>query len=216
MHWPIIETTFGLRSRRRSSAMILVSRSDYPHARWFYHRPYFSSENRYRPGGGICARLQKRTSLLGIKRKPMGTPVPANSVEKVIFGRTTKFFRAAERLSDHIDLYNRGHEPDFLFIKNRAAQERSNNRPSRDFEATRGSGLDQKSAFDNTRAIAGCPDRRIDRLCMTCCSPSQLSHHAGCPARPRLRRKRDSSLLAIQGPGHPRNLVSKGNGDSLT
>jgi hypothetical protein len=25
----------------------------------------------------------------------------------------------------------------------------------------------------------GCPDRRIDRLCITCCSPSQPSHHAG-------------------------------------
>src|ERR1700740_2561667 len=24
----------------------------------------------------------------------------------------------------------------------------------------------------------GCPDRRIDRLCITCCSPSQPSHHA--------------------------------------
>ena len=27
-------------------------------------------------------------------------------------------------------------------------------------------------------AQVGCPDRRIDRLCITCCSPSQLSHHA--------------------------------------
>jgi hypothetical protein len=61
--------------------------------------------------------------MLGIKRRPMGTPVPANSVEKVIFGRTTKFFRAAERLSDHIDLYNRGHEPDFLLKKPRSAGE---------------------------------------------------------------------------------------------
>jgi hypothetical protein len=28
-------------------------------------------------------------------------------------------------------------------------------------------------------AQVGCPDRRIDRLCITWCSPSQLSHHAG-------------------------------------
>jgi hypothetical protein len=27
-------------------------------------------------------------------------------------------------------------------------------------------------------AQVGCPDRRIDRLCITCCSPSQPSHHA--------------------------------------
>ena len=28
-------------------------------------------------------------------------------------------------------------------------------------------------------ARVGCPDRQIDRLCITCCSPSQPSHHAG-------------------------------------
>jgi hypothetical protein len=31
-------------------------------------------------------------------------------------------------------------------------------------------------------ALVGCPDRRIDRLCITCCSPSQPSHHAGLTA----------------------------------
>ncbi len=29
-------------------------------------------------------------------------------------------------------------------------------------------------AFGNALALVGCPDRRIDRLCITCCSPSQL------------------------------------------
>ena len=45
----------------------------------------------------------------------------------------------------------------------------------------RGSGPGQKPAFDDAMAQMGCPDRRIDRLCITCCSPSQPSHHAGCP-----------------------------------
>ena len=45
--------------------------------------------------------------------------------------------------------------------------------------ALRGSGLDQTPAFDNASTQVGCPDRRIDRLCITCCSPSQPSHHAG-------------------------------------
>jgi hypothetical protein len=36
----------------------------------------------------------------------------------------------------------------------------------------RGSGPGQKPAFDNAVAHVGCPDRRIDRLCNTCCSPS--------------------------------------------
>jgi hypothetical protein len=44
--------------------------------------------------------------------------------------------------------------------------------------ALRGSGPGQKPAFDNAMALVGCPDRRIDRLCITCCSPSQPSHHA--------------------------------------
>ena len=58
--------------------------------------------------------------------------------------------------------------------------------------ALRGSGPGQKPAFDNALAHVGCPDRRIDRLCITCCSPSQPSHHAGCPGAisftPQVRR----------------------------
>ena len=49
--------------------------------------------------------------------------------------------------------------------------------------ALRGSGPGQKDAFDNAVAHVGCPDRRIDRLCITCCPPSQPSHHAGYPVR---------------------------------
>jgi hypothetical protein len=52
--------------------------------------------------------------------------------------------------------------------------------------ALRGSGPGQKPAFDNNAmAQVGCPDRRIDRLCITRCSLLQPSHHAGCPARSR-------------------------------
>jgi hypothetical protein len=40
--------------------------------------------------------------------------------------------------------------------------------------ALRGSGPGQNPAFDNAVARVGCPDRRIDRLCITCCSPSNL------------------------------------------
>ena len=45
--------------------------------------------------------------------------------------------------------------------------------------ALRGSGPGQQPAFNDALAHVGCPDRRIDRLCITCCSPSQPSHHAG-------------------------------------
>jgi hypothetical protein len=85
--------------------------------------------------------------------------------------------------------------------------------------ALRGSGPGQKPAFDDAMALVGCPDRRIDRLCIRCCSPSQPSHHAGCPARSRLCRKRDGLLVTLalghHGPGHARNLVSKCNGGDL-
>jgi len=45
--------------------------------------------------------------------------------------------------------------------------------------ALRGSGPGQKHAFEDAVAHVGCPDRRIDRRCITCCSPSQPSRHAG-------------------------------------
>src|ERR1019366_8111071 len=85
--------------------------------------------------------------------------------------------------------------------------------------ALRGSGPGHKHAFDNALAQVGCPDRRIDRLCITCCLPSQPSHHAGCPARSRLRRECDGFLVALapghHGPGHPRKLVGKRDGSDL-
>jgi hypothetical protein len=81
--------------------------------------------------------------------------------------------------------------------------------------ALRGSGPGQKRAFDNAMARVGCPDRRIDRLCITCCLPSQPSHHAGCPTRSHLRRKRGGLLVTLASghyyPGHPRDLVGKRN-----
>src|SRR6185503_12753984 len=85
--------------------------------------------------------------------------------------------------------------------------------------ALRRSGPGQKLAFDNALAQVGCPDRRIDRLCITCCSPSQPSHHAGCPARSRLRRKRDGLPITLapghHGPGHSGDLVGKRDGGNL-
>ena len=45
--------------------------------------------------------------------------------------------------------------------------------------ALRGSGPGHKPAFEDALARVGCPDRRSDRLCITCCSSSQPSHHAG-------------------------------------
>src|SRR5258705_2144408 len=85
--------------------------------------------------------------------------------------------------------------------------------------ALRGSGPDQKLAFKNAMAQVGCPDRRIDRLCITCCSPSQPSHHAGCPARSRLPRKRDGFLVSLaldhHGPDHSRELVGERDSSNL-
>ena len=85
--------------------------------------------------------------------------------------------------------------------------------------ALRGSGPDQKLAFDNAMALVGCPDRRIDRLCITCCSPSQPSHHAGCPARSHLRRKRGRLLVSLtlrhHRPDHPGNFVGERDGGDL-
>ena len=67
--------------------------------------------------------------------------------------------------------------------------------------ALRGSGPGQKHAFDDAVALVGCPDRRIDRLCIKCCSSSQPFHHTGLPARShyaaRVAGSLYRSLLAI-------------------
>src|ERR1035437_283579 len=85
--------------------------------------------------------------------------------------------------------------------------------------ALRGSGPDQQLAFKNAMAHVGCPDRRTDRLCITCCSPSQPSHHAGCPARFRLSRKRDGFLVSLaldhHGPDHSRDLDGERDSSNL-
>src|SRR5262245_48876734 len=79
--------------------------------------------------------------------------------------------------------------------------------------ALRGSGPGQKPAFDNALAHVGCSDRRIDRLCITCCPPSHPSQPAGLAARSRLRRKCDGFFVAItpghHGPRHPCDLVGE-------
>src|SRR6516164_2411990 len=85
--------------------------------------------------------------------------------------------------------------------------------------ALRGSGPDRKPAFDNASGQLGCPDRQIDRLCITCCSSSQPSHHAGCPARSRLYRERNWLLVALalshHCPGHPGDLIGERDGGDL-
>src|SRR5215831_4975208 len=61
-------------------------------------------------------------------------------------------------------------------------------------------------------AQVGCPDRRIDRLCITCCWPSQPSHHA-VGRRDRSRREYEGFPVAItsshHGPRHSRDLVGE-------
>ena len=85
--------------------------------------------------------------------------------------------------------------------------------------ALRGSGPGQKRAFDNALALVGCPDRRSDRLCITCCSPSQHSHHIGCPMRSRSRRERGGFFVAFapshHRPRHPGDLVGERDGRDL-
>ena len=72
--------------------------------------------------------------------------------------------------------------------------------------ALRGSGPGQQHAFDDAMTLGGCPDRRIDRLCITCCSPSQPSpsHHAGVMrALNRPRRTRVRPVAERQALGTP-------------
>jgi len=48
--------------------------------------------------------------------------------------------------------------------------------------ALRGSGPGQKHAFDDAVALVGCPDRRIDRRCISAVRPSNRYVTPGWPA----------------------------------
>src|SRR5579871_6252110 len=73
------------------------------------------------------------------------------------------------------------------------------------------SGVGQKHAFEDAVAQVGCPDRRIDRRCITCCSPSNR-YVTGYPA---LRCECDRFSVALSrgyhGPRRACNLVGERN-----
>ena len=85
--------------------------------------------------------------------------------------------------------------------------------------ALRGSGPGQMPAFDNALAEVGCPDRRIDRLCITCCSPSQPFTSRRTPDAISSRRQCDGFLIALpfghDRPGHTSDLVGERDGGDL-
>ena len=85
--------------------------------------------------------------------------------------------------------------------------------------ALRGSGPGQKDAFENALARVGCPDRRIDRLCVTCCSPSQPSHNTGWSDAISSRRRHCGPLVVFapghHGPGYACDLVGECDGSDF-
>ena len=70
--------------------------------------------------------------------------------------------------------------------------------------ALRGSGPGQFLALDSAVARVGCPDLRIDRICITCCSSFQPSHHA-VDRRDLVYAARAAGSLALSF-GHHRHL----------
>ena len=85
--------------------------------------------------------------------------------------------------------------------------------------ALRGSGPGHKPAFENAMALVGCPDRRIDRLCITCCSPSQPSHHAMVLGAISSDPQRGWIIVSLAPghhcPSHSGELVGKGDGSDF-
>ena len=85
--------------------------------------------------------------------------------------------------------------------------------------ALRGSGPSQKHTFEDAMARVGCPDRRIDRHCITCCSPPNRHVTPGSAARSRLRRESGGFLVAFvpghHRPGHPGEFVGEREGSNL-
>ena len=82
--------------------------------------------------------------------------------------------------------------------------------------ALRGSGPGQKLAFDNVVAHVGCPDRRVDRLCITCRSSSQPFTSRGMSGAIwftlRARQVPCSAPLGHHCPGHSGEFVGERDG----
>ena len=81
--------------------------------------------------------------------------------------------------------------------------------------ATGGSGPDQQPAFDNAWGQLGCPDHRIDRLCITCCSPSQPRVSGAISFTPQARRVPVSLASGHHGPDHSCDLIGERDGRNL-
>jgi hypothetical protein len=67
-------------------------------------------------------------------------------------------------------------------------------------------------------ALVGCPDRRVDRLCVTCCLPSQPSHHAEVGAISSMPQVGGLSVAFAPGhhcPRHAGDLVGECDGGNF-
>jgi len=85
--------------------------------------------------------------------------------------------------------------------------------------ALRGSGPGQKHAFEDAMAHVGCPDRRIDRRCIKCCSPFQPLRHTGISGAFPLCRECGRLPVALtpghHGPCHAGDLVGERDRSNL-
>jgi hypothetical protein len=79
--------------------------------------------------------------------------------------------------------------------------------------ALRGSGPSQYLAFEDAVAHMGCPDRQIDRLCITCCLPFPTVTSRRIPdaisSHPKRRGLPVTASLRHQGPRDPSELVGE-------
>src|SRR5690242_11525004 len=77
----------------------------------------------------------------------------------------------------------------------------------------------KSSHLRDAKALMGCPDRRIDRLCITCCLPFPTFTSRRMPARSRLGRKSDRFPVALTSrhhrPRHAGDLIGERDGSDL-
>jgi hypothetical protein len=86
--------------------------------------------------------------------------------------------------------------------------------------ALRGSGPDQKHAFEDAMAHVGCPDRRIDRRCIKCCSPPNryVTPDIQCNLVSSRRESGGFIVTFVPGhhcPSHPGDFVGERDGSDL-
>ena len=117
------------------------------------------------PNGGTDAAAMKSFMLSGVHRQVM-----PSLLEWCDEASVADWFQDSPKPPSWEEAHRRMQHDGRRSKVNHPSEARRNSRFLSRSSGQLGSGPGQKPAFDNAVAHVGCPDLRIDRICMTCCS----------------------------------------------